>query len=540
MKRGHVADVEKAVKAYFKSEPRVLVEATAGEDPDRTLQTLVEGELSRSGKLTVVASAADRKRLRRLRKATHGVARRDDQKCELGQEISPSSVLVARRYKAGKAGERLSLSLQSLETGCMTQSATVKWMERDPAGSVSEGVSALLDTLRRPTQMPMGARPTPMPTGARPTPMPTGARVVRTKRKGTPSTLVPTGACAVGKSKNPDTQGHCCWPGQIWGENRCFGTPTSCPAGTAVEGEMCAFRACPAGKTRMPNGVTCCWPGQLWAASQSRCVGTPKCGEGLMVADGACVPATPKGWVKISAGSFTMGSRAGESDEKPTRTVRITRAFFLQTTEVTQGQWKALMGTSPSSFSSCGSNCPVEQVSWFDAAAYCNALSKRERLPGCYTLSGCRGEPGDGSYTCSSATSVGPSCRGYRLPTEAEWEYAARAGTTGPRYGAVTEVAWFKGNSGGKTHQVGTKRANRWGLHDTLGNVWEWTGDWKADYSSGTATDPTGPESAGNRVGRGGSWIDRAGVTRAADRLWYPPAWRCDYLGFRPARFAAP
>ena len=244
-------------------------------------------------------------------------------------------------------------------------------------------------------------------------------------------------------------------------------------------------------------------------------------------------------WSKIPAGSFTMVSNAGLAHEPP-HTVGITRAFFLQTTEVTQGQWKALMGTSPSGFSSCGSDCPVEKVSWFDAAAYCNALSKRERLPACYTLSGCSGRAGDGSYKCSSAVSVGPSCRGYRLPTEAEWEYAARAGTTGARYGDVGDIAWYLKNSGNKTHRVGTKRANKWGLHDMLGNVWEWTSDWHGEYSSSRGVDPEGPSSSDARVSRGGSWYYVGGGVRAAYRYRYGPSDRHDGLGFRPARLAGP
>ena len=123
-----------------------------------------------------------------------------------------------------------------------------------------------------------------------------------------------------------------------------------------------------------------------------------------------------------------------------------------------------------------------------------------------------------------------------RLPTEAEWEYACRAGTTGARYGKLGEVAWYEDNSDGETHRVGTKAPNAWGLYDMLGNVWEWCQDWHGSYPSGPVTDPTGPSAGSDRVDRGGSWGNGARNVRAAIRLYFLPGHRGGSVGFRLAR----
>jgi len=231
-----------------------------------------------------------------------------------------------------------------------------------------------------------------------------------------------------------------------------------------------------------------------------------------------------EGFVRIEPGSFMMGSPAGEagrSDNESLHRVTITRPFSLQVTEVTQGQYRALMSINPSKFSSCGDDCPVEQVSWREAAAYANALSRMDGLPECYT--------GD--------EFKGLSCKGYRLPTEAEWEYAARAGSTGARHGNLDAIAWYRSNSGGKTHPVGKKQPNAWGLYDMIGNVWEWTNDWYEKNYSGSATDPTGPVGGSERVnGGGGSWNFDASYCRSARRGGSVPDSRFYTLGFRLAR----
>ena len=202
-----------------------------------------------------------------------------------------------------------------------------------------------------------------------------------------------------------------------------------------------------------------------------------------------------------------MGSTGAEAhgNESPVRRVRISRGYWLGKHEVTQSEWEAVMGTNPSEFSGCGS-CPVEQVSWNDVQGYIRRLNGR--------AGGAR----------------------YRLPTEAEWEYAARAGTAGDRYGELDDIAWYYDNRGGRPHPVGRKAPNAWGLHDMLGNVWEWVQDWFGDYPGGSVTDPRGSGSGSYRLHRGGSWFDAARYCRASYRGYGPPGDRHDALGFRLLR----
>ena len=214
-------------------------------------------------------------------------------------------------------------------------------------------------------------------------------------------------------------------------------------------------------------------------------------------------------FVWIPAGEFLMGSPSyeeGRESNERQHEVRISQGFWMGKYEVTQGEWEAVMGSNPSFFDECGSRCPVETVSWNDVQEFIGRLNERETGPG------------------------------YRLPTEAEWEYAARSGTTGARHGELDDVAWYSGNSGGSTHQVGQKRGNAWGLHDMLGNVWEWAGDWYDEYPSGLVTDRQGSLSGSGRVVRGGGWPYYAGGVRSANRSYYSPGRRHNYLGFRLVR----
>lgn len=236
------------------------------------------------------------------------------------------------------------------------------------------------------------------------------------------------------------------------------------------------------------------------------------------------------GFVRIPAGEFLMGSREGRGDERPVHRVRISRSFEMGKFEVTQAQWEAVVGSNrdahaepvkeggapgepvmngnPSHFK--GSTLPVENVSWDEVQQFLRQLNKL-----------------DGNHK-------------YRLPTEAEWEYACRAGSAKEHAGSLDAAAWYRANSGGQTQPVGQKQPNAWGLYDMHGNVLEWVQDWyeQTYYRNRPATDPQGPGSGSYRVYRGGSWYGSAADCRPAFRSFDLPGNRYYSLGFRLVRTA--
>ena len=248
---------------------------------------------------------------------------------------------------------------------------------------------------------------------------------------------------------------------------------------------------------------------ELWAAHNAKSRGTKS-------------PA-PHNMVLIQGGTFLMGSPANEparqNNEGPQQRVTV-RSFYMGKYQVTQKEYQEVMGFNPSYFK--GDNLPVEMVRWYDAIKYCNSLSRREGLAAVYTVSG-------------TNVSWEKNANGYRLPTEAEWEYACRAGTTTPYYSgsSAANAGWYRDNSNECTHPVGGKQANSWGLYDMHGNVWEWCWDWYGDYSSRVQMDSFESD---NRIHRGGSWFSYGDRVRAAYRSYSVASERDNINGFRVAR----
>lgn len=273
---------------------------------------------------------------------------------------------------------------------------------------------------------------------------------------------------------------------------------------------------------------------------------------------------TPRGMVKIAAAgkTFQMGDAAGLADEAPVHSVSFTKDYWMDTTEVTQGKYNALMKqfytayTTPSWHApyGVGDDYPAYEVYWGDAVLYCNALSRRDGLDTVYTYSAINGTPGN---LCELENVVENFAKnGYRLPTEAEWEYACRAGSTTDFFWGkedypfpetpgdsleVNRYAVWHGNSwqfgAGEpqfgVHPVGSTTANGYGLYDMAGNVYEWCNDWYGEYSDTSAVDPHGPSNGDWHSVRGGSWGSYSMYLRSANRTFMVPDYLYYFIGFR-------
>ena len=272
----------------------------------------------------------------------------------------------------------------------------------------------------------------------------------------------------------------------------------------------------------------------------------------------------PEGFVLIPAGTFQMGSKDGEDSNKPVHEVTITKPFYMGKYEVTQAEYEKYCSytgsNSPNSSYGDGDNYPAYYVSWYDAIVYCNKRSMAEGLTPCYSINDLTNPEEWGKLPTTAwddplrdtwdAVECNWNANGYRLPTEAEWEYAARAGDNtvdSLTYSGTSDVnelekyAWYYDNSDYTTHEVGKKEANVFGLYDMSGNIWEWCWNWfTSEYDENTegGSDPTGASAGSNRVYRGGGWYDYSDYCAVSYRDCSIPLLPLHYLGFRVVRRA--
>ncbi len=327
-----------------------------------------------------------------------------------------------------------------------------------------------------------------------------------------------------------------------------------CETACAFPAEVCDSGSCACAPTRVDCDGACV----SLDSDEANCgeCGLECTGERECVA-GGCGEELPEDLEAIPATTYRFGPaprEPGTETHESAHEVTLTRSFAIEAFEVTQGEWSEYFTVNPSAFWECGEDCPVDSVNWFEALHFANARSEDEGLPPCYILEECDGRPVGAGVQCARFDVDTPDgnpldCEGYRLPTEAEWEWAYRAGTETSTYAGeavpfdcegnpfIDEIAWYECNASGRTHPVGTRHPNGFGLYDMAGNVFEWTGDpWRSYIPPGPLVDPTGAEESFSRTAKGGAWNEHAGRLRASTRLSVGAITSLATVGLRLAR----
>jgi formylglycine-generating enzyme required for sulfatase activity/thiol-disulfide isomerase/thioredoxin len=590
-----VDEIEKAVESYFHEIPRILIQDPTDENdkpfPDSAmLKKLVRSELTRASKFVVVPETKELEALRTIRKDSYGASRAEHFQCELGQEVSANSLLKSTVMRRNDT-QWLILDLLSAERGCLIGSSRAQIEGDDYLIASAEAVTKLVKALGAEVTMPganlqltrpvVAALPGPVAITPRVSPVAVPATALQSQpatpqKQESPVALVPATVSPTVEKQPAATTGPAANLQEMknkLAQKQMIETQKRDELLKAEAEKKAAEEKAAAELERQKVEYISKMEADWRLVQQGANESSISLEEKLLTIDAftqlyqrkdipnphekaaellktklkfSCNTSEKSvsglALQSICPGTFFMGSPEDEkgrrSDEKLHK-VTISRPFWLGNTEVTQGQWISIMGPTVDIDKKCGNDCPVENLTWYNAVEFVNTLSNKEGFTPCYSVDGWNVE-------------IAPKCNGYRLPTEAEWEYAARAGTGTPfSTGKCLDSAQanYDGDNPIKYCPVGTYRGNAvkvgsfppnvWGLFDMHGNVSEWVWDVYGSYPSEDTKDPAGPKQGilkAYRVTRGGDWYSNAKDCRSAWRQGEDPTFTIRRTGFRVAR----